>query len=149
METQTFILSKNNSTTEVVPFNEDPEKVSKKKDRKLKLIEKLKNKRQGVDEKENTDFQVYACTGLLVVLCLVVVVIKVFLEEMHYEEPSSAFLPMVQRTNGRFKKEHLKHTDSAYQKCFRYAGNGYLNPDYEGMEKSKNKNKTISNKNDT
>ena len=149
METQTFILSKNNSTTEVVPFNEDPEMASKNKDRKLKLIEKLKNKRQGADEKENSDFQVYACTGLLVLLCLVVVVIKVFLEEMHYEEPSSTFLPMVQRTNGRFKYEHLKHTDSVYKKCFRYSGNGYLNPDYEGKETNKNKNKTINNENYT
>ena len=133
----------------MVPFNEDPEKASKNKDRKMKLIEKLKNKRQGVDEKENTDFQVYACTGLLVLLCLVVVVIKVFLEEMHYEEPSSTFLPMVQRTNGRFKYEHLKHTDSVDQKCFRYAGNGYLNPDYEGKEKTKNINKTILKENET
>ena len=132
-----------------MPVNEDPEKASKNKDRKLKLIEKLKNKRQGLDEKENTDFQVYACTGLLVVLCLVVVVIKVFLEEMHYEESSSTFLPMVQRTNGRFKYEHLKHADSVYQKCFRYSGNGYLNPDYEGKEKNKNKNSTISDKNGT
>ena len=87
----------------MVAFNEDPEKASKNKDKKLKMIEKLKNKRKGVAEKENTDFQVYACTGLLVVLCLVVVVIKVFLEDMHYEEPSSTFLPLVQRTNGRFK----------------------------------------------
>ena len=74
-----------------MPFNEDPEKASKNKDKKTKLTEKLKNKRQGVDEKENTDFQVYACTGLLVVICLVVVVIKVFLENLNYEQPTSIF----------------------------------------------------------
>ena len=124
-----------------MPFNEDPEKASKNKDKKMKMIEKLKNKRKGVDEKENTDFQVYACTGLLVVLCLVVVVIKVFLEDMHYEEPSSTFLPLVQRTNGRFKYDPLKHTDFVNQINFRYAGNGYLNPDYEGQGKNKNKTK--------
>jgi hypothetical protein len=81
-----IVCSKTNSTTEVVPSDEDPEKASQNKDRKLRLIEKLKDKRRGVNEMENTDFQVYACTGVLVVLCVGVVVIKVFLEDFHYEE---------------------------------------------------------------
>jgi hypothetical protein len=56
----------------------------KSKDQKLKLIKKLKNIREGGDERENTDYQVYACTGLLVVLCLVVIFIKVFIYNIGY-----------------------------------------------------------------
>ena len=87
----------------MVPFNEDPEKAFQEKKRKLRLIEKLKEKREGGEEGENTDVQVYVCTGLLVVLCMVVVVAKVVVETLHHQEPSSTFRPIVQRTNGKTK----------------------------------------------